>query len=118
MSEFARTMSDDNIVEMIRTLSRRPAGRQAILTCPTVLRAITSNKRQVSQAHQSRLGKEMMKMAAIKSQAKGHATKVTKKLKRVTARNKGLRTMLSKVSHKLDVKVSQHSLNHMLLKLG
>ena len=117
MTEFARTMSDDNIVEMIRTLSRRPAGRQAILNCPTVLREITSNKRQVSQSHRLRRGKEMVKMVGMASRAKGHATKTTKKLKSVTSRNKGLQTMLSKVSgNKRDVCEGSTTLNYKLLK--
>ena len=97
--EFAQTIAEHNIEPVICTLARRPAGRQAILDSPAVVRAITSNRREVKQTYRLQRGKEMDELVRKTSQAKGRVTKVSKKLCRVEARNKGLRTMLAKVKH-------------------
>lgn len=97
--EFAQTIAEHDIEPVICTLARRPAGRQAILDSPAVVRAITSNRREVKQTYRLQRGKEMDELVRKTSQAKGRVTKVSKKLCRVEARNKGLRTMLAKVKH-------------------
>ena len=91
-------LSDDDVVTMIRTLSRRPTGRDAILNSPLVVRAMTQSQRQIKKAYKWRRGEELAKLAAKASQAKGCVTKVNEKLRRAEARNKGLRTMLAQVS--------------------
>ena len=96
-TQFAQTIPQECIEKTIQILARRSAGRQAILNSPIVVRAITSNRREVKRDFQSKRGETMLKMAAKASQAKGRATKVTNKLCSVKARNKGLRTMLTKV---------------------
>ena len=97
--EFAQAIAEHDIGPVICTLARRPAGRQAILDSPAVVRAITSNRREVKQTYRLQRGKEMDELVRKTSQAKGRVTKVSKKLCRVEARNKGLRTMLAKVKH-------------------
>ena len=86
-----------DINTIIRTLSRRPAGRDAILNLPLVKRAITQSTRQVKKTYRWSRGEELAKLAAKASQAKGCTTKARNKLSRAEARNKGLRTMLAKV---------------------
>ena len=92
-------ISDDDIGTMIRTLSRRPAGRDAILNSPLVVRAITRSCCQIKKTYKLRRGEELAKLAAKASQAKGSATKAKNKLRRAEARKKGLRTMLAQVVH-------------------
>ena len=93
--------SRKNIDSMLRVLARRPVGRQAILKSPTVVRTLTQIKRQANATCRLSRDKELVKLAAKVSQAKGCAAKTKKKLRRAEGRNKGLRTMVSKVSFQL-----------------
>ena len=96
-TEFARTLPSEHIESMLRTLARRPAGREAILNSPTVVRAITQSSREAKRTVGSQRGKQLAELSSKISQAKGCATKANKKLSRVEAHNKGLRTMLATV---------------------
>ena len=97
MTDFARTLPPEDMDCMLRTLSRRPSGRSAILNSPTVVRALTQSKREVSQTWRFKRGKELSQLAAKVSQSKGCVTKCSIKLRRAEARAKGLQTMLTKV---------------------
>ena len=99
-ADIARTIPNDQIGTMIRTLSRRPAGRDAILNSPLVKRTISQSTRQVKKTYRWRRGEKLAKLAAKQAaQAKGCATKSRNKLRRAEARNKGIRNMLTKVEY-------------------
>lgn len=95
--EFAKTVAPEEISAMIRTLARRPSGREAIRNSPTFVRAIALGKREAKRSVQLKRGKELAKMAAKASHAKGCVTKISKKVDKAEARNKGLRTLVTKV---------------------
>ena len=45
-AEFASSVAAEDMDLLVRTLARRPDGRQSILNCTTVTRALTQNKRR------------------------------------------------------------------------
>lgn len=96
-ADFARNVSIEDINTVVRTLARRPAGREAIMNSPTVVRALTSNRRKGQRTCSERRDKQFSKLAKQTSQAKSIATRTANKLRRVEGTNKGLRTTLKKV---------------------
>ena len=59
------------MIEVVKALARRPAGREAILELPCVVRAITSGKREVRKQHSLRRGRKLASIAANAARAKG-----------------------------------------------
>ena len=85
------------LIEVVHSLARRPAGREAILKLPCVVRAITYGKREVQKRNRLSRGEKLAKIASKAARSKGQVTKMSKKLRRSQARNKGLQTQLKKV---------------------
>ena len=85
------------LIEVVRAFARRPAGREAILKLPCVVRAITYGKREVQKRNQLRRDENSAKIVSKAAQSKGQVTKMSKKLRTSQARNKGLQTQLKKV---------------------
>lgn len=96
-AQFAQIISNEDVDLVVRTLSRRRAGREAILNSPTVVRAMAKERRQTKEDGRLLRCKQLAAIAAKASHAKGCATKMSAKMKKIEARNKGLRTQLSKV---------------------
>ena len=95
--DFAQKLPIEDMDVVVRTLARRPAGPEAIMNSPTVVRALTSSRRKGQRTCIDSREKELFKMAAKASQAKALATKTAKKLRRVEGCNKGLKTKIKKV---------------------
>ena len=115
--ECVSALKEAELKELVRVLSGRSAGREAILASPVVVRALTARKREAQRAGESRQQHELSKvqtlsptpltltlstklilqMAAQASHAKGRVTKMTHKLQSSEGRRKALQTMLVKV---------------------
>lgn len=64
-SEFASTFSDTEIQAFVTALARRPEGREAILNCVPVVRALTASKRLGQRSVKERRDMELTKVTLI-----------------------------------------------------
>ena len=95
---FATTvLCNEDVDSVVRHLARSSIGREAILNSPTVVRAMTHGKRQVKKECNLLREKQLRELAAKASHAKGRVTLISRKLRKIEARNKGLRTLMAKV---------------------
>ena len=97
-THYARSVSCEDMDEVLSVVSRRPEGRQSILKSPVVVRAMSMCKRETNRNWRVRRDKQAAFFAKKASRSKGCTTKAINKLRRVKATNKGMRTTLSKVS--------------------
>ena len=99
VNDFARTIPKQDMKPLLSALAKRPAGSEAILNSPLVVRARTQSNREVRRILKLKEDKKISKFTKQIAQAKGCVTKTAKKLSCAEARNKGLRTMLTKVTY-------------------
>ena len=59
MRELTTSFSDAEIKMFVAALARRPAGREAILNCAPVVRALTASKRQGQRSVKERREAEL-----------------------------------------------------------
>ena len=106
------TLYEQDAAKVVRALACRDVGRNAILNSPIVVRAITSAKRQSRREATERQDENLRRTEKKASHAKGRITSMAKKMCRIQAMNKGLRTQMAKVVNTLN------SCMHALIKIS